>query len=360
MLADTTSLSIFGNLNSTQTTSSLAGMDYVTYATHWFNQYVIVPTVCSVGIIGNVISAVVIVKSGLHRPSNIILFGLAIADTMTLTHVLDVSEYFYLQDSYCIHECNLLFFSYGPAFTILTLRVVLFFVSALGGRLSTWITVLITVERLIAVYFPLKLSRIMTRRRAWLALGLVVLFWLPWAIFQIFWFKFHFEYDERFESYTAWDSSSDYLNNACFDVGRFNDIVISQATHTIPLIIVAAGSLAISIRLQTIAIKRQKIMSSTSVQRSSSRTTKTLLMVCVVYFITRFCFVIRNLPWFNTDGSTWNKVAMFYDIIRYLFMDVNSSCNFFIYVAFNPKFRHIFESLFTRHQRMDDSESVYG
>ncbi|BFZ03095.1 hypothetical protein BsWGS_06133 [Bradybaena similaris] len=335
-------------------------MDFVTYATYWFNQYVIVPTICSLGIIGNVLSIVIIVKSGLRRPSNIILFGLAISDTLTLTHVFDVSEYFYFQDSYCIHECSLLFFSYGPAFAILIFRAVLFFLSALGGRLSTWITVLITVERLIAVFNPLKLSRVMTRRRAWLALGLAVLFWLPWSIFQIFWFQFHFEYDERFESYTAWDSNSDYLNNVNFDVGWFNNVVISQATHTIPLIIVAVGSLAISIRLQTIATKRQKIISSTSVQRSSSRTTKALLMVCVVYSITRFCFVIRNLPWFNSDGPTWSRVAMFYDIIRYLFVDVNSSCNFFIYVVFNPKFRHIFESLFTRHQRMEDSESLYG
>ncbi|CAG5135590.1 unnamed protein product [Candidula unifasciata] len=363
MSTNNTHLYTLDIINSTQPmiTPVFAKIDYLTYATRWFNQFVVGPVICSVGIVSNVISIVIIVKSGLRKPSNIFLFGLAIADTMALLYIFDVSDYLYMQNRDCIYYgCNLLFFSYAPALTLFVFKVFLFFLSALGARLSTVITVIITAERLIAVFNPLKLKRIVTRSRAWMVLFFSLLFWLPWSIFQIFWFKFNSEYNDRFQSFTTWDSMSDYFNSSSFDVGWFSDVIISQPSHTLPLIIVAIGSLAISIKLRIIASHRQKMVSGTSVQRSASKTTKTLLMVCLIYSITRFCFVIRYIPSFYFDDSDVNKVSLFYDIIRYRFVDINSSCNFFVYVAFNPTFRHIFENLFSRRRIEEESESAYA
>lgn len=331
-------------------TSQSAGSLLNHYIVSRFTEYTVIPVICIAGIMGNITSAIVIVKSGLRNPTNIFLFGLAVADVLCLIDVLNVQVYVYRRIEYCSGWFDYLPFPYEPAFAVWIFYVTFYIINSLGGRMSITVTVIITLERMVAVFFPLNFSRIITPTRAWQALTCATLFWLPWIIFQGFWFKFYHIHlgNEGGDLYLGLTLTSDLFKR--FDYFYFNSTVINHLTHTIPLILVTAGSLAIGIKVRINNRKRQKIILTTHMERSSSRTTKTLLMVCLLFSITRFCYVIRDLPWFTGFDPVWKDVTLLYSIIRERILDMNSACNFFIYVVFNARFRKILKNLF-HHRR---------
>lgn len=320
--------------------------DSIEAVINWFKQFIATPIICTAGVIGNIISAIVVVKSGLRKPSNIFLFGLAIADLMSLCNVFDISGYIYFGRGSCLLSCYTPPFTFLPAYVIWMLYVLMFVFTSFGMRMTTTVAVIITVERLVAVYIPLKSSRIVTSTRAWFVLACAGLFWMPWVVFQGFWFKLKYAFFERINTYVWFHSVTDIYTGKNFNWTFFHDVFVTHLTHTIPLILVTTGSLAIGIKVSINNRKRQKIISRINTKRSSSRTTKTLLMVCVFFSVSRFCYVIRNLLLFDSD----NPVSMALALIRDRILNLNSACNFFIYIVCNPRFRKILRNLFLTHR----------
>ncbi|CAL1532868.1 unnamed protein product, partial [Lymnaea stagnalis] len=300
---------------------------------------VVNPLIGVVGIAGNAVNCAVLRKSGFSKPSNIFLFGLAVADLLGLLPAVDVA--FMLTKfpkhippgySYWEYDCT----DNRLALFYLNVSRILISLAAFGQNASCCLCVIITIERLIAVFFPLKFTAIVRPKRAWLVVVLLYVFWTVFAFMFARKITFFFTYTAKYKTCL----STFYLDFD--DAERLLDTVATWLSCYVSLGIVVISSILIGAKIKMANRRRAKMTSSNSAS-SVTRTTQTLMAVCVVFSITQMV----RFPYAMFRVSFQDEIAYeTYQMALTLTSNLNSASNFVIYVILNNKFRRIFLGLF--------------
>ena len=239
-----------------------------------------------------------------------------------------------------------------------------------AGPMSMGVPILITAERFVAVYFPLKFHSIVTRRRTLTAVFILTLFtYLP-QIYIRFWFRFDYVWDPKYNASVGLSLRTDLYydqENLSWLLGHF------YAAIGYFVIIVGTGSLAIGIRISFAAAQRKRMMAGKGTTgdgstnrnegnlRAPSRTTKTLLTLCIFYTIS--CLFVA-MPTFFPNLMVWplftlnpnfRSMEVFMYQLAKLDLCINASCNFVIYVAMNKNFRDTFFEIFKENKTPSQS-----
>ncbi|ELT91637.1 hypothetical protein CAPTEDRAFT_212547 [Capitella teleta] len=115
------------------------------------------------GIIGNLLAFIVLCRYKQKSTTRVLLQGLAVADAFNLLLAIVIRSLRYVIPGYNRHPFFIYMFHY-------------FYPTAYILRLTgTWLTVLLTVDRFIAVRFPLDAQRLCTLRRTYSLMALTVL-----------------------------------------------------------------------------------------------------------------------------------------------------------------------------------------
>ncbi|CAG5125210.1 unnamed protein product [Candidula unifasciata] len=315
---------------------------------NWYTIVVLYPCIGVVGLVANILSAFILIRSGLGKPSNIFLLAIALADSLCLLGAANIAyilmhfpktfPFGVFLWQYSISE-SLACYVFGVAFRCL---------SVYGIYVSAALCMVVTTERLIAVYLPLHFINIVTPFRAWLVCFGCFAIWLPYLIFTgIMWYRF----DYRF--YNQWNA---YGGEMTFKGSEMINVLLDYYVGSIfgkfiPLAVVIAGSVLIAIKVSITLRKRRKMVAASGKPSSSgSRTTTTLLVVCLTFVITKIIVLPSYFYTPTTDIQLlmfWNFYGAVINIAEY----VNGFCNFFIYVFLNKKFRVVFLSIFSRKKR---------
>ncbi|KAK3786761.1 hypothetical protein RRG08_000966 [Elysia crispata] len=325
---------------------------------HWAVVFVAMPTVGVLGIIGNSLSAITIYRLGFKKSTNILLFALAISDILFMIGANGPPRLMYEFGRgglwYPEQEASVLYYSYQ----------IFDYLNWTAGPMSIGLPVLITAERFVAVFFPLKFHSIVTRRRTLVAVAvLALLTYLP-QIYIRLWLRFDYVFDPVYNAsvglsvrtrlYHDQQQLAMVLVHFYAGVGYF-------------VFIVGSGTIAIIIRISLAAAQRRR-MTSVTVEKTTnpdsninarsqrvagklgatSRTTKTLLTLCIFYTISCMFIVMPTFlphlcvyPLFTPDANFRSMEVFMYHLID-LDLCLNASCNFVIYVAINKNFRDAF------------------
>ncbi|XP_055872779.1 uncharacterized protein LOC129923895 [Biomphalaria glabrata] len=298
------------------------------------------PTVSILGITANIISLLILRLSGLHKPSNILLFSLVIADTLNLFRSINYGAilYWFGPDDVM---CGFHYSAEVNYFLFYSLIGMQYF-HALGEYCSPMFPVLITFERLVAVFKPLTFARIINRKRTIVLVVCAFLIWLPWAMLLPSNFNIGFVDISQNITYMS-PIPSDFLVQNIFILGKFDANVNQTFSNTLPLIFVTIGSIVLAVKVN-IEMKKRKMLTSSQKMSWSPRTTRTLMMTCFFFVIsTSAVTIIAQL-----DNEIEEEVIYFYlrREIRVLLMQINSSSSLFIYIATNRRFFNIFCGIF--------------
>lgn len=129
--------------------------------------FIVNPIISVVGLISNTFGLVVLVKDGLHKSSTIFMVSLTIADSMSLVNAISPAN---LLQRTITYDFNYSFvgwsYPHDIAFFVFILCNTMAFCSNFGMSVALTIPPVISIERLIAVYFPLKFKHIMTCKTA--------------------------------------------------------------------------------------------------------------------------------------------------------------------------------------------------
>ncbi|KAK3788508.1 hypothetical protein RRG08_053135 [Elysia crispata] len=300
-------------------------------------EVVVIPAISIVGLFGNLSSIAVLARQGLKRSSNILLMAVSFSDSITLVGISNILKIWRTHFKTRV--------SYEDARALYIVNVIQTVCLEVGYPMTVLVTVLITLERVIAVYLPLKFPIIVRPLRTKVALLCCLLPAILKGVTGALFLEFSYNKKKeiprlkRSEFYKTHQGLYDNLT-----------IVWDYSLGFIPVITVCLGCIAIGIKVSLAASKRQKMLSSSAgvkpgtpkAPAHKNRTTLTLLAVCIQFTLTLgIGFLVETL---YPDETTWISYIVRYRI-TYVLYTINCSSNFIIYVALNKNFRETYVSI---------------
>ena len=287
------------------------------------------------GLLGNIVSFQI-----LHRmksSASLILRALAVADSL---YLLIKSVYVYSSIIEVLHDRHGDNIVTNSIYTV-CLRPL----TRMVETISTWLIVLVTVGRYLAVKKPVRTRVIFTEKRIELAISLIcvfsICFHMP-SFFEVEFVEIFDRVDCRLE--LGYNATRLYNNNMYFLIYR--GIITGSVRCIIPLtvLIVLNSMLVIGIRK---AQKQRSVMMAdviTSGQRQSDSITAMVVTVVIMFVLCQapyFLFVV-DLCLSRLDAPVKIlpiSIRFYWTEVMHFLLILNSSVNFIIYVAVGKTFR---------------------
>ncbi|KAK3105915.1 hypothetical protein FSP39_008468 [Pinctada imbricata] len=321
--------------SSINVTVDLTGKDFFETA-RLINGVILYPIICFPGIIGNIITLIVLSMKNMQTSTNAFLSALAVADIIKLTN--DILYFFVLllmridkdaaQTAY-VHI-------YPQAHFIFNFSLCV----------SSWLTVTVAVERFILVCFPTKAKFICTRSRAIITCVIVYLVMVCFSLPCAFRYKTIYVYNNETGA-TIQDLEVSEMWSDKYFVTIYTWILNSLRCN-IPLFILIILNTCIICSMRKARAKKN----------NSRRNRVTFMMITII-----MCFLVFTTP--DAIMSTFLKYG-YHEANNYVkgmreftdtLLTVNAAVNFIIYCWFGYTFRQNFKKLFC--QRPSRGKEVF-
>lgn len=277
------------------------------------------------GILGNILSMVILSRPQMKSSISAVLFGLAACDTLLIvTSVL----LFSLPTVY--PYTGHLFSYYYVWYPKLTLFI--FPMAMAAQTASTYLTITVSFERFLVVYFPLQSRRWLNYERARIYVILILLF------------SFIYNIPRFLEPMVLEDQHPTYGTIHCIagTALRNHVVYINFYVHWMYLIFICFIPFAtlsffnIMIYRQIRKANKERLRISRSEKREISLAMM-LICVVIVFLVCNILALILNMleAFYNITLDNVNQISN-------LLVTINSSVNFVIYVIFGEKFKRIF------------------
>ena len=284
------------------------------------------------GILGNLLALIVLFKQKPTTTTTVLLQCLAVADIFVLVFSM------MFRSLRTLHEC---FIPRGPYWTHFQVMMQYVFPFVYIARLcSTWLTVLLTVDRYIAVCKPLHAQRLCTLSRVAKELLVLVLFAVGYNIVRFF------EIDYRMKP-------TSLARNARYTI-FYKMISFGLVYYVIPICLLATLNILLVRSLRKAEESRDQLRAPTKDSAVMKRDI-TIVVAAVV-----FIFLACNIPammshifysietaYKSTKGQLEPVRRHFARVSNFLII-LNSAVNFVIYCLFSRNFRKTFQRLFCR------------
>lgn len=304
-----------------------------------FGLYLLLP-VSVFGIIGNVISVSVLCHWKKKTASIYCLLALAISDLLLLLNaVLFSAIIIYINvDPFDGNNFRSNLFPYLGMYT-----------SLVTARITSLITTLISIERFVAVHFPMRAKLICSKKSTFIAISIIYIFTI--VAFIPFIFKYNVVHTNKDNtSYAIIARNPDISGKFCRTYG----IIMNSIFRFLPVLLILLLNISIMLAVKRTARKRESLRSDkkpTHNQEQEQRKVTTMLLVV------SFTFLICILPGAINSllQTTWKGYSRlgrsknFQQFLSYItfFLEVlNSAINFIIYMAMSAKFLNVFKEVF--------------
>ncbi|KAI8776923.1 G-protein coupled receptor [Biomphalaria glabrata] len=297
----------------------------------------ILPGLFLVGFVANMISLVILKRNGLHKPSNILLFGLVVADNISLLVLINYAKIitYFGPDKLLPTLCG---FQYGENVNdLLAISVAINNALSMWGRFtSTCLPVLITLERLYAIFKPMTFKAVVTVKRTTTAVICSYIFWLPWVLIINSFCKIFTRQETVSVVYLRFISQE--LEGI---LDRIQVYFLEPLHSWVPISFITIGCVIIWIKVKVTLRRRRNLTSSQNKLSWSPRTTRTLVLTCLIFSLTRgadaLCFALIPVE-VKVLSTLANQIGFF-------LYSINASSNLFVYILSNKKFLNIFKAM---------------
>ncbi|CAF2639707.1 unnamed protein product [Rotaria sp. Silwood2] len=301
------------------------GLDYILlYRLIVWGYVGIVLSIC--GIVGNIITILVLISPSMRTTStNIyltalscsnILFLLIFIPSYSMRYLLGYRLYMTNQPPFAF-EILLTRLPTTPVYNTILLSII-------------YLTIAVSMDRLILVKFPLKAKRILTQRATLITILLIYIFSIVYCI--PYWLE---------QRYLP-ELKRCYLTNIGKKIHKYTRIYIYiPVVYLIPFVTLTCINVTI---IQNLIAKKRRKKSlcgkANKKQQADYHITLMLVTVIIVFVLCQFPLLILN-AWYAIDphGSYHNLLFQSLNTIGVLLIVFNTSTNFLLYCFFGQKFR---------------------
>ncbi|XP_067653184.1 FMRFamide peptide receptor frpr-18-like [Haliotis asinina] len=302
----------------------------------WWMKQILTPLIVAIGIGGNCLSFIVMkTRSWRHKSYSHFLCALAVFDSLTLIN----------REILLVHELREYAGDSGlyAGFSDIACSIHNFY-EHMCYLMSSWLIVCMAMERVVAVYFPLRKAFLCTPNGAVIVI-LVLIMLLTYT--QVFRFFMVGKIDDKCVAFT------DYLT-----VYTSLHVYLYQFTLIFILPVVTVLTCNILVLFKIYRVMKPRSPNGTTLSRSRrnvAKTHKTTLMLLTISFV----YVITLFPSVVVSIIVHVAIATRYTGMRELFMrirpltdlfelcsDLNYCSNFFIYILSGKMFRYELRRIF--------------
>ena len=298
------------------------------------------PVIITFGIVGNILTLIVLYRDKETSTTSIYLKNLAAADLLTLSIKAVCVVFFWFQvcrpEVYLTWKVNSLSICSGSYFS---------------EKISKYITIAVVFERIIAVTWPFRFKEICTPLRTTVAVILIYIVLLAVCLpVSIDMFVFFYNTEPIEDEYPMTvKEGTHYLRERLFKSElAFLFTKIYRAMNFIPIPIILIGNLVIIFELRKVNLVRSNSKSKEASQQGRKKERQitklcltisfALLILCSpfdMYFFLFFLKAIKLTQITQVVGDGFTTMAT-----------INSCANFVIYAVMNKKYRQGYLALF--------------
>ncbi|XP_041366160.1 probable G-protein coupled receptor B0563.6 [Gigantopelta aegis] len=304
---------------------------------------ILIPTFSLFGSIGNLVSIVVLVHHRMRNTTNYCLAALALSDLLFLIHSL----WFAIINIYKSRDPIR-----GDNLRVLTYPVLGAYGSVVTARITSWLTSMLSVDRFIAVYCPMKAKTICSKRLTCVAIFVIytitAVTFIPLAL-----------------KYTTYKQAT--INNQTYGILKLTKTALGRDKQFLTIygiflniffrFLPCIVLIILNILIMTAIRKTWNLRRIMSKSSSSSGRQYEQNRITVMLLIVTFVFVLCILPGaINiTCSQIWQEYSrlgrnrnlyLCISNVTYFLETVNSSINFIIYMAFSAKFCKTYKEIF--------------
>ena len=289
------------------------------------------------GIVGNILSFIVMCKQRQSLTTSILLQGLAVADTLILTSTLLIRSMRYLCT--CLLTCVAYTRAYRYIFRWLYPCVFLFRLS------TTWLTTLLTMDRYIAVSHPLQAHRLCTVSKTYRNILLIILISVIFSI-------------PRFFEYTIDEDDEFGFTSTSFSKNRYYTIIYKILLffifmYLLPMALLIVANTKLLCTLRRADYRRARMQNNRRdklAYTSKYAVTSIVVTVVLISIVCNVCAMLSHILY---------SLAMCFDHLSFLdshrrissnisnlMITFNSAINFIIYCLYSRNFRVTFLRMF--------------
>lgn len=289
---------------------------------------VLVGTLCILGLIGNATAFIVFWQDKVKTSTSFLFQGLSFIDIVlliTAIPVYSVTPFIYYTtwfESYHIIAPYVLVYVFPLAFIAQTATI--------------WLTVLVCVNRYIAVCKPYQASRLCTVNQARKQFALVL---ICSVIYNVPKFA---------EGHITFNNKTQMMEPVPTALGQntYYMIIYQNICYTVFMLIVPLLTLTLlNIRLITALkeIRKRRAEMQSMRQQQDNNVTLVLIIVVLVFTICQAPALVTQIMWTVLTNSSrmCGGFQYYYSCISNLLVILNSSVNFLIYFFFNQRFRQV-------------------
>ena len=288
----------------------------------------LVPFICIFGIVGNILTLVVLVRGKFCGGAFVYLKGLATFDLLSLVFILPIS----------LVRCPVCNFEDRYALRIYEAYIYIC-IGDIFLKASVWTTLLLTIERCLVIVYRKKLH-VSSRKSRFPVCALVGIF--LFTLVQNLPTIFAFRIDKNNGSVTL----TDYGNSAAYEVYSWFDAVLFQF---VPCVVLFTFNIILAVYL----IKHRKVsrrlkanmpQSFTEYRFTAERRTLLMLLGIIGLFLVTMvpCSVMQLIGIEMNYGS---KVYTYFQMAVTVLVSLNFSCNFLLYCVLNRRFWQVSKTL---------------
>ncbi|XP_071034153.1 FMRFamide receptor-like [Parasteatoda tepidariorum] len=319
--------------------------NFLIYSRFWV-QRILVPTIMTIGIIGNVITIVIMTRRRMRSSTNNYLAALAIFDMMYLifTFILSLSHYPRVPDI--------------DHYAYWRLRPFIFMLTDACSNSSVWLTVTFTIERYIAVCHPMKGKVFCTESRAKKAIVAVFLFCFAFTIPTPFEWKVIERVDDSTNRTTLSLDLTEMGKNYMYKTIYYWLTVV--VFIFIPFILLAIFN-SFLIRSVHMSKVQRSSMTRGSDNSQENKITIMLIAVVILFFICQLptaCHLLYSTLHESFDSKQLYLLRGLGNIFNFL-MSLNAAGNFVLYCLLSQKYRKTFIQIFCPCMRENRNAMYY-
>ncbi len=287
-------------------------------------------TIGLLGLVGNIISVVVLSRPQMKSSINVILIGLASADSILIV----TSILMFGLPAVNAYNANLFTYYRYDIFPYITQFV--YPVGMIAQTGSVYLTLCVTVERYVAVCLPLKARSICTYTRACAYVAVIAVFSTVYNLprfWEVTWQTMHYAGYSVNETLVVPTS----LRNDEVYISVYMTWLYLVVMYLVPFLSLAVFNLWIYLEVRRANSERARL---TRLQQKEIGLATMLMVVVFVFFVCNvLALVVNILEVMSINVMELNNTSN-------LLVTLNSSVNFIIYCIFGDKFKRIFLRMF--------------